>query len=56
MTEVTKPGAALTRAAPTSTTARDAALLSQEAKAGDSEAEVNLGYLFAEGQGVIADQ
>ena len=31
-------------------------LLSQEAKAGDAEAQVNLGYLFARGQGVWANQ
>jgi hypothetical protein len=29
-------------------------LLNQEAKAGDPEAQVNLGYLFARGQGVFA--
>ena len=31
-------------------------LLNQEAKAGDAEAQVNLGYLFARGQGVLANQ
>jgi uncharacterized protein len=31
-------------------------LLSQEATAGDAEARVNLGYLFARGQGVWANQ
>jgi uncharacterized protein len=31
-------------------------LLNQEAKAGDAEAQVNLGYLFARGQGVFANQ
>ena len=31
-------------------------LLSHEAKAGDPEAQVNLGYLFARGQGVRANQ
>jgi TPR repeat protein len=31
-------------------------LLNQEAKARDAEAQANLGYLFARGQGVFADQ
>jgi uncharacterized protein len=31
-------------------------LLRQEADAGDSDAQVNLGYLYARGQGVVADQ
>jgi TPR repeat protein len=31
-------------------------VLSEEAKAGDPEAQVNLGYLFARGQGVPANQ
>jgi TPR repeat protein len=31
-------------------------LLDQEAKSGDPEAQVNLGYLFARGQGVFANQ
>jgi TPR repeat protein len=31
-------------------------LLEQEAKSGDPEAQVNLGYLFARGQGVFANQ
>jgi uncharacterized protein len=36
--------------------ARAYRLLDQEAKAGDPEAQVNLGYLFARGQGVWANQ
>ncbi len=31
-------------------------LLRQEADAGDAEAQVNLGYMYARGQGVKADQ